>query len=494
MDILNQFAIKANAKDFPSYFYDFILNKEIKLVELVNVYQVYRKYSIIMKSKRNQIFEAFGNSKYKNSFEHQLLLLLIKFQLEQNKYDIKKATTILLKNEVSKIGSEIFNMFLDKEKIGFFRSRREDDFLNSIVNWYLKSIYEEDLIYCEECMSIKVPNFSKLDTYFCSNETCPNSKENHYNSHCWNCGDIIDSEYNYQCNSCKWYICNKCKSCAKNDGCKEQIPIKRQLKLLVIIDPNKEALTLDNIYTKIARKYQNDPKLQRITISTKRGKKILGNEYELLFYLVSYFKMHIIKLREAISVCFAEIKESNRITIYDWGCGQAIGTLSVLENFDYAGRINQIEEINLIEPSKLAAENGSRLIKNIFGAASEVKINIINAAFENIDRLFEINRKKEITLHIFSNILDVEFDFEPLLKAINKNLGSEQNFFICVSPNYKQARIRIENFTDLFRKCKGFREINTDNTALKAEMFDMIKRKNSNRIIKRYHKIFSINK
>lgn len=38
----------------------------------------------------------------------------------------------------------------------------------------------------------------------------------HYRSHCWSCHNEIDSEINVQCPVCRWYICNRCFSCAKD--------------------------------------------------------------------------------------------------------------------------------------------------------------------------------------------------------------------------------------------------------------------------------------
>lgn len=490
MEKLKEFSEKGNVKEFPKYFEEFILNKRVKLEDVANIYKIFRKYSIIMRTRKGETLRAFENSLFKNTIEHKILQQLIKYHQDYNRYEIKKIMTNIVNSSVDKVGSEIFDLFKDIDTINFFNSKREDDFFHLLVNWFFKSLYDEEIIYCEECMSLMVPNFTKADTYFCSNGKCPNSSMDHYNNHCWNCGDIIDSDYNYQCKNCNWYICNDCNSCAQGNKCEETVPIKRRLKSVVKINSDRK-LILDNFYKQIARKYQNNKRLQRIIVNTRRGKKILENDFELELYLASYFKMHLIKMREAISIGLKDIN-TDRISIYDWGCGQAIGTLSLLEYFFHDNKLEVVESINLIEPSKKALDNGVKFINELFNKEKKIKINLKNAAFEHIENDFGIKRNKGIAIHLFSNILDVDFDLVNLKRAIDNCLSEEHNLFVCISPYYVKAKKRIDQFAELYSTKTGFREISTEDKSIKTEIFNLIKKKNTSKIVKRYHKIFEV--
>ena len=40
--------------------------------------------------------------------------------------------------------------------------------------------------------------------------------EDEYESHCWNCGEEVSSEYCDKCSECGWFECSNCNSCDCN--------------------------------------------------------------------------------------------------------------------------------------------------------------------------------------------------------------------------------------------------------------------------------------
>lgn len=180
-----------------------------------------------------------------------------------------------------------------------------------------------------------------------------------------------------------------------------------------------------------------------------RGQAIIDDERLLYKYLVSFGEKHKVKLYSA----FEEIKDklgSEKLNIIDWGCGQAFATMMLLEFAKEKDIQLDISDIYLIEPSKLALSRGL-LHVDVFKTA-EYNIKAINSDIDCLkdeDILFDNNHK---TLHLFSNILDVEsFNLDKnFLKKISSNIKSD-NLFVCVSPNINDKRnSRIDLFYKYF--------------------------------------------
>ena len=168
-----------------------------------------------------------------------------------------------------------------------------------------------------------------------------------------------------------------------------------------------------------------------------RGMKVIGDEKLLFKYLQSFGEKHKIKLYSAYDEIFRKIKNQS-FNIIDWGCGQAFATMILL---DYAKNKNiklDISEIILVEPSKLALSRGLLHIDIL--KQKEYKIKTINCEIDCLkeeDILFENN---SFTLHLFSNILDIEdFKISDLLNKISSKIQNDC-LFVCVSPKINDKR------------------------------------------------------
>jgi len=181
----------------------------------------------------------------------------------------------------------------------------------------------------------------------------------------------------------------------------------------------------------------------------ERGVKIIDDEALLYKYLVSFGEKHKEKLYSSFDKIIDSIKGTT-INIVDWGCGQAFATMMLL---DYAKNKNiklDISDIHLIEPSKLALSRGL-LHVDVF-KTDKFKVKAINSDLDCLDSDDIVFENEHKTLHLFSNILDVEgFKLDKnFLQKVSNNIKSN-NLFVCVSPNINAKRnSRIDLFYKYF--------------------------------------------
>lgn len=173
----------------------------------------------------------------------------------------------------------------------------------------------------------------------------------------------------------------------------------------------------------------------------ERGKGILDDDDHLNMYLHSFGKMHKAKLDAAFKTLPMTDIFSEKIEIYDWGCGQGTAIMCL---FDYlsAKNINScISKAILVEPSKAAIERAEGVIRCL---NDSLKIISIVKDFDSLD-FGDVKKSSTRKLHIFSNILDVEgFDLAKFIHLFQHQFKGE-NYFICVGPYYYNNR-RVDEF------------------------------------------------
>jgi len=188
---------------------------------------------------------------------------------------------------------------------------------------------------------------------------------------------------------------------------------------------------------------------KEVHYSLNRGVGILEVEKQLYQYIKSFGKMHKAKLYNSFDTVIEELNHKT-INIIDWGCGQALATTLLIDYIKEKNLQINISNVILIEPSSIALSRGMLHIDVL--KENELSIKAIN---KDIDCLEERDLKvnnDNITLHLFSNILDVEFfklDRAFLEKISNSQSGL--NYFICVSPNINDKRnARLDMFYRYF--------------------------------------------
>lgn len=177
--------------------------------------------------------------------------------------------------------------------------------------------------------------------------------------------------------------------------------------------------------------------------SLNRGVRIIEEERQLFCYLYAYGKMHMAKLESAIK-SLPEITSNHQLV--DWGCGQGIGALLYLEYLESKCCLGLCEEVTLIEPSEHAIRRASLHIQN-----RAKRIKTINKGFD--DLVQGDLTVTDTTVHIFSNILDVElFSLRQLIELVDSKFKGT-NYFIISSPYINTSRTaRIDSFMQYFQK------------------------------------------
>ncbi len=192
--------------------------------------------------------------------------------------------------------------------------------------------------------------------------------------------------------------------------------------------------------------------------SLGRGVAILTDENQLYAYMNSYGNMHYEKLNEAYKTLPKTLfeKEAN---IIDWGCGQAMASMTYFDFLNQIGTEQEIKNLTLVEPSEIALRRASLHIRNFSPATN---IHTVNKDFDALVNEDFLKNKTNIHIHLFSNILDIdEFSLTALLQLIESNFLGD-NYFICVSPYINDIRTsRLDAFVKFFSKKNDFVKIDT---------------------------------
>jgi ATP-dependent DNA helicase RecQ len=189
--------------------------------------------------------------------------------------------------------------------------------------------------------------------------------------------------------------------------------------------------------------------------SLNHGKAVLETEEQCCAYMAAYGTMHRHKLIRALDENeFPYRALNNGVEIYDWGCGQGIGTVAVIEKLRQKGLISKLKKVTLEEPSNIARQ---RAILHVRQALDDQNVEIIDLPFylpsdygDNSNSITEIDVHEPCAIHIFSNILDIE---AVSLKGVSKMITSSgaQHIALCIGPaNLNESR--ISTFSYYFKK------------------------------------------
>lgn len=195
------------------------------------------------------------------------------------------------------------------------------------------------------------------------------------------------------------------------------------------------------------------------------GTAVLGSEEQLNAYIAAYGEMHITKCRMAMQnfpfeelvklrTDSGEIAYLNNFEIYDWGCGQGLGSLVLLQMLSERGMLHGLKQITLIEPSSTALSRAEHFIRQATNPSTEIRT--INRFIPSNDQPLwkDLECHNSIAIHIFSNILDIREVGLGWLSKTTANLG-RLNFYICVGPRYSGLS-RISDFYNYFGKPSCF--------------------------------------
>lgn len=192
---------------------------------------------------------------------------------------------------------------------------------------------------------------------------------------------------------------------------------------------------------------------------TDHGRKVLQTEDELNAYIAAYGEMHILKCRAALQN-FPFEKIDNSYEIFDWGCGQGLATLTLLDMLQERNMLSRLQCIYLIEPSKYALQRAVRWVQ--YNAGPGVKVVGLDKYIPSdiCADIPEISCSSGISINLFSNILDIRTLSLAWLAKKTSSLAPV-NFMVCVGPKFtNNTNTRITDFCGYFNPSEYFSNIN----------------------------------
>ncbi len=196
--------------------------------------------------------------------------------------------------------------------------------------------------------------------------------------------------------------------------------------------------------------------------SLNRGVNLLHSEPQLLMYIYAYGKMHKQKMDIALSQFSWKDFENKQIQIVDWGCGQALATVCFFDYLNIKDINCDITKIVLIEPSKEALERATTHVYAYDNVSDSTDVVTLNKYIDDIE-LSEIESNAELTIHFFSNVLDIpKINLKRLAKIVQKNSDNE-SIVICIGPNNNFNK-KIDTFYTYFNHNELLFEFEHDKT------------------------------
>ena len=178
------------------------------------------------------------------------------------------------------------------------------------------------------------------------------------------------------------------------------------------------------------------------------GTDLLNTENQLCAYISAYAEMHWAKCRAAFQNFPFDSLYSN-FEIVDWGCGQGIASISLIEMLRERDKLHLLRKATLIEPSEAAL---NRAYANIDKATNHnitilthqkyLPCNTVNTEIAGIEYEFPI------VIHLFSNILDIQsINLEKLAYIVGTS--GPKHYIMCMGPKNSGA-YRIDQFCSIF--------------------------------------------
>ena len=186
--------------------------------------------------------------------------------------------------------------------------------------------------------------------------------------------------------------------------------------------------------------------------SLNHGVDLLDSDAQMKCYLFSFGKMHQAKMYKALSCISPSSYTSDGFDVVDWGCGQGLATICFFDFLREHNVENKVQKITLIEPSQSTLERAAIHVRAYVG--EEVTVSCIDRYLDDVTQE-SIAGDSPVTLHFFSNILDIEsIDLKSLAEKVGSNVRG-QHLLFCMSPMNSGNR-RIDRFYDYFNAPETF--------------------------------------
>ena len=225
-------------------------------------------------------------------------------------------------------------------------------------------------------------------------------------------------------------------------------PNKRYADLVSKLNPASFGMIRSIAYQLLSENF-SAAEISAMHDDLQHGRRVLDREELLWRYLYAFGPMHMKKMSLALSRMkrvFRELAKES-MSVIDWGCGQALASCCLFDFLNDNRIFIPVDEVVLIEPSELALRYAA-LHLTAYGLT---QTKTLQKYLDDVTAE-DIETKSPVTLHLFSNILDIEgFDMKRLVQTIGAS-ASGTHYFVCVSPVYgnNNGISRIELFKSYF--------------------------------------------
>lgn len=179
------------------------------------------------------------------------------------------------------------------------------------------------------------------------------------------------------------------------------------------------------------------------------GVDLLETESQLSCYMAAYGEMHERKCRVALQN-FDYENLASTIEVIDWGCGQGIATLTLIDILRERNQINLLRRVTLVEPSLHALERAQDNVKQ--STQDSIPVQCINRYLPGTTQRIEVegvHYECETVIHLFSNILDIpSVSLTQMANMITQG-GIRTHWIAATCPCHKLQN-RIDDFTSFF--------------------------------------------
>lgn len=179
------------------------------------------------------------------------------------------------------------------------------------------------------------------------------------------------------------------------------------------------------------------------------GTAVLTTEEQCNAYIAAYGNMHQGKINEVLDEIKINDFANTDLQIIDWGCGQGLATICLFDFFNKHNlSLDLVKKVVLIEPSEVARDRAKTHVNAYL--RDEDKIVVIGKYIDDM-KVDDIVSDEPVTLHLFSNILDIpSIDLLRLANCIKTNLKG-LHYFFCWGP-LNQGNNRIDSFWSYFNE------------------------------------------
>lgn len=174
-----------------------------------------------------------------------------------------------------------------------------------------------------------------------------------------------------------------------------------------------------------------------------RGREVLSTIEELDQYLYSYGPMICSQWQHLLDK--VRIPDGD-ITLVDYGCGQGIATMLLIERFRKV-LSDSVASLILIEPSLVALTRAEHILGCYLPRA---EIRTVNKLLDDLDHDDLVSPSHNVKIHLFSNILDVEgFDQYTLFSDMFQFAGQHVVFAVGNDRNQHGGSDRLVTLYEL---------------------------------------------